>query len=445
MIIKRITATLLLLTLLFLASPGNTGEANHPEELNERSVFNIQATRVIVSASPTNLPTDAPTLSPSPTLTETPLPPKNLLPLVVPLIVDKPTAVGYGPIDYPAVVNPLTGTAIDDFALLERRPMVVKVTNYPRSVRPQSGLSRADHVYEYYMERGVSRFIAVFYGQEAEKIGPVRSGRFFDEHVFRMYDGIFVFGSADQIVLDYFLSLEDHIVDSFVLENITEEKKVCGKLYGSTRLCRDLEIYGYNNMFTNTSGLTKYMEQDDLNYRPDLSGLRFTPLTPPNGELGLNIFTRYSQFIYNQWDYSFEQGRYLRSEEIVGFRDPQQIILIPHFDKLTGEQISADNVVVLIVPHEFVKNKTTSEIVNIILSGAGNAYVFRDGYSFPAIWVRPNESGVLNLFSLNGEVFPLKPGNTWFQVVSEQTLVESTAGEWEFEFQLPEPAKATRD
>jgi hypothetical protein len=106
-----------------------------------------------------------------------------------------------GPESFLPGFNPLTGLPIADPALLLRRPIAIKVTNYPRYVRPQPGLSFADVVYEYYLEEGISRFIAVYYGQDASRVGPVRSGRLFDEHVFNMYDAIFVFGYADPDVM----------------------------------------------------------------------------------------------------------------------------------------------------------------------------------------------------------------------------------------------------
>ena len=80
---------------------------------------------------------------------------------------------GYGPENFPHDVNPLTGLRVGDPKLLDRRPLAIKITNYPRNVRPQSGLSLADIVYEYYLEQNVTRFIGIFYGNEAEKVGPV--------------------------------------------------------------------------------------------------------------------------------------------------------------------------------------------------------------------------------------------------------------------------------
>ena len=101
-------------------------------------------------------------------------------------------------------INPLTGLAASDPELLNRRPIVVKITLFPRYVRPESGLTLADVVYEYYIEAGLTRFIAVFYGNNAEMAGPIRSGRFFDEHIARMYQAFFVFKYADPRVYDYY-------------------------------------------------------------------------------------------------------------------------------------------------------------------------------------------------------------------------------------------------
>ncbi|MCK4897226.1 MAG: DUF3048 domain-containing protein, partial [Anaerolineales bacterium] len=87
--------------------------------------------------TPTYLPTATSTLLP----TSTPTPSPTEIPFVY----------VFGPSDFPDDVNPLTGLPVEDASLLARRPLVIKVTNYPRSVRPQWGLTLADHVYEYYI------------------------------------------------------------------------------------------------------------------------------------------------------------------------------------------------------------------------------------------------------------------------------------------------------
>ena len=83
-------------------------------------------------------------------------------------------------------------------------PVSVKISNYPRSVRPQWGLTLADIVYEYYHNNDLTRFHAIYYGQNAAQAGPIRSGRLFDSYLMDVYDSNLVFASADSRVLDRF-------------------------------------------------------------------------------------------------------------------------------------------------------------------------------------------------------------------------------------------------
>jgi len=156
---------------------------------------------------PTNTPRDTSTSTPIPSITQTVVPPTatstdtpeptvtetaaNLNPLE-----DYPAA-GYGPVDFPENINPLTGLPVNDSTILNRRPVAVKISNYPRETRPQWGLSEADHVFEYYHEGGLTRFHAIFYGTDVEEAGPIRSARFADEDLIRAYKSVFAFGSAD--------------------------------------------------------------------------------------------------------------------------------------------------------------------------------------------------------------------------------------------------------
>ena len=57
--------------------------------------------------------------------------------------------------------------------------MAVKIDNYPAG-RPQSGLDKADIVFEEPVEGGITRYAAVFQCQDAALVGPVRSARNID-------------------------------------------------------------------------------------------------------------------------------------------------------------------------------------------------------------------------------------------------------------------------
>jgi hypothetical protein len=76
--------------------------------------------------------------------------------------------------------------------------------------------------------------------------------------------------------------------------------------------------------------------------------------------------------------------------------------------------------------------------MTIPLIGSGPAYFFRDGVEYQGKWERQEEEGVLRLVDKSGEPFSLKPGNTWFEVVSQQTTMAQNGNDWRFYFNLPQ-------
>ena len=157
-------------------------------------------------AAPTPAPTATSTSTEIPTITSTATPLPTATSTSVPTLVYPQE--GYGPANFPADVDPLTGLQVADPALLDRRPMLIKVQNLPRNSRPQWGLSLADIVFEYYTEEGTTRFAALFYGSDAQMVGPIRSARFIDGYIVRGYKAVFAFGSAYVAEMNRFLNSE---------------------------------------------------------------------------------------------------------------------------------------------------------------------------------------------------------------------------------------------
>ena len=333
---------------------------------------------------------------------------------------------GLGPSDFPPGVNPLTGLAVSDPTLLERRPMAIKVTNFPRSVRPQYGLTLADHVYEYYLENLITRFIGVFYGNDASRVGPVRSGRFFDEHIVRMYKAIFVFAYADDRVVDPWSESD---LRNFL---VIEREDNCPPL------CRIGSKYNYNTLFADTTALTQYIrDRGTANDRQNLDGLRFNRTPPFTSQAGENISIHYSFVSYNRWEYDQGTQRYLRYQETED-ETGDQLQYAPLTDSLTGQPIAADNLIVLLIPHEYYIHTNTTEMVKMDFMGQGNAYAFRDGKVYPVVWQRETAESLVTLIAPNGKPYPLKPGNVWFQVLGQSSEVsQSGNGEWRFDFAIP--------
>ncbi len=92
------------------------------------------APAVLPSATPTRLrPTATPTVTLVPfVLRPTSTPPPPATPAALDLSQWSSTP-------FPPEVNPLTGLRLENSAILNRRPLVIKITNFPRSVRPQWG------------------------------------------------------------------------------------------------------------------------------------------------------------------------------------------------------------------------------------------------------------------------------------------------------------------
>ncbi|MBZ0307222.1 MAG: DUF3048 domain-containing protein, partial [Anaerolineae bacterium] len=131
-----------------------------------------------------------PTVSVTPPSSETPVPPTATA-TPVPLA---PGAIG--PDHFAADVNPLTGLVVEDPTVLERRPLVVKISNAPPLVRPQAGIGEADLVFEHYAEGGVTRFSAIFYTHTPTRVGSIRSARLIDYELVPMYQGMLAFSGA---------------------------------------------------------------------------------------------------------------------------------------------------------------------------------------------------------------------------------------------------------
>jgi hypothetical protein len=372
----------------------------------------LSACGLVPTATPTTTP--SPTETPTITETSTPLPTNTATLTPTPLY----PVEGYGPTNFPADIDALTGLKATDPALLQRRPMVIKVQNLPRNGRPQWGLSLADIVFEYYTEEGTTRFAAIFYGNDASMVGPIRSGRFFDGYIVRGYKAIFAFGSAYYVEMNRFRNSE--YANRLVIEG------------ANTPLTR-YDPNGFDYLMVNTADLSAYGSQRDINGPQNLDNMVFKLPAPAGGQPGTQAYVRYSGAIYNRWDYDPTSGTYLRFSDSVdannGVAAEQYAQLT---DRLTNQPIAFDNVVVLYVNHHLY----SPNIYDIQLTGSGDAYAFRDGQAYKVKWVR-NATDVVSLTNPDGSPFAFKPGTTCFEVIGLKSTVEQTGPSWRFTHFMP--------
>lgn len=361
------------------------------------------------------LPTD--TASPLPP-TATPMPPTaTTAPLYPPQ--------GYGPANFPANINPLTGLQPANPQNLNRRPVVIKIENLPRDHRPHWGLSSADIIYEYYTEYGNVRFAAVFYGDNAQKVGAIRSARWPDITIVNQFKAVFAFGYAYNALFGAIQSSE--FGQRLVLQS--------GGL-SCPALCIT-PIDGYDFLLANTFEMNAYLQKQKIdNTRPNLDGM-FFQFEPPAGGTPINqLLVRFSGAIYNRYDYDPASGKNLRFVDMVDDSNRTNPVYGPLTDRLTGQQIAMDNVVVLLAEYSY-HSGPTKQIFDVRLVGEGDAFIFRDGRVYPVRWKRTSESQVMTLVTKDGRLFPFKPGTTWYEVINIYSSQKQEGKTWQFTNIMP--------
>ena len=361
--------------------------------------------------------------TPEPTSTTAPT-----LPAPTAAVVTPQTVSQVGPDQYPDNVDPLTGLEVADATLLNRRPLAVKVSEFPRRVRPQDGLSYADLVFEHYAEAGVSRMTAIFLGNDSPKVGSIRSARLIDLVLTESYKTMLITSGSSAGVLG-------------ALSKTPFFNRLIAEATGFNKcppLCREGTEASTNNLFASTADLWKTTDTLGLNGRQDLHGMAFFPTAPAGGQPATTVHIDF-QLNENttEWRYDATSGRYARfvDTDVVG-------TLAPHTDAVNDQQLTAANVVVLYANH--VTSPIPEDFGNgghcgyeIQLWNSGPAKVFRDGQAYDATWARFNSADEISLVGANNQAFVLKPGNTWFEVVNLSSPTTFDKGLFSVRFKGP--------
>jgi hypothetical protein len=410
---RRLILTLVAAGALFalvavsLISLPETSEAGEPAQDFTPPPTNTP--RPTITPSMTPLPTNTPrptatntaTHTPSPTNTPTSTPTST--PTNTPTFTPSPTATVVGPMEYPDNFNPLTGLPYPNEEARDRRTLIVKVSNYPAIVRPQTGISKADIVFEYEVEGAVTRFAAIFRSQGAEKVGSVRSARLLDLELVDMFQALLGYSGANAWIDNYILDAD------WVWRALSPQHGVNDPAF--TRYPDETKPYEHT-LFANTYELWDVAERREVNEGYVVRGLAWSDVPDPDGEPAQDIFIDYwSPYQDTRWQYHPDDGRYYRYN--TG---------LPHIDAATGQQIAVDNVVILEAEHidrpDILDSEIAGVVIETVLWGRGTAWVFRDGQWYKGIWAHAQGRSGLWLVYDDGETpIHLKPGQTWFNVV----------------------------
>lgn len=300
----------------------------------------------------------------------------------------------YGDVVTPGVISTLPEVKEKE-SPFGNRPLAVMVEN-SRDARPQSGLDKANIVYEVLTEGGITRFLAIYASQEANKVGPVRSARPYFITKALEHESIYIH-AGESPDAGIFIK-EEHIDDINELNQFqpfwrTQDRKPPHNLYTSTlQLREEAKKMGYIEM----------INKEDYQFETDINEVL-------NGREVQNINIKYN--VNYTVSYKYSQGtqkyiRYINSEL--------------HLDAETGKPIEVKNIII-----QYSDKKVMDEEgrLSVDFLGKGEGLILFNGRSEEITWVKDNLDSRTLFYNKEGDRLAVQPGNVWIQVVHPDTEV----------------------
>jgi hypothetical protein len=301
----------------------------------------------------------------------------------------------------PVATCPLTGTPAPGGAVPQRPALAVKIDNYP-AARPQSGLDKADIIFEEPVEGGITRYAAVFQCQDATSVGPVRSARNID---------IGILGEFGNPLLVHVGGIDP------VLANINASPLV------------NVDLGNYGSIETHPSG--RVAPYDTYSTTAQMWGTHPSLTTPPQpvfsysskapaGTPVSSVNINFSGTSNVTWKYNAAISAFQRF-----YNGTTPDILAD------GVQNTAANVIVQYVQISYgpwLENSEGGLEVQAALypNASGAAIVFRGGTEITGTWSRAALGSPTKFVTSSGTPISLQPGQTWVELVPNTITAATT-------------------
>jgi hypothetical protein len=275
----------------------------------------------------------------------------------------------------------------------------------------QFGLQKADLVWEAVAEGGITRFLAIFHGNDVAKLGAVRSSRvyYIDWALeFPAYYGHVGGAGTPGSPANIFVYIVDKGVldlDQFRLGDATywgggDVVMPGGTILSHVKFTSTKKLWQAGNaLYPGTNKLPKFKGWNFKSEAPFSS-------RPKSQKISFNFW--YLPDYQVTWKYNRLQNSYLRWQ---GGKK--------HLDRATKKQLSAKNVVLLYTRQQSAGDGTGHLLYDTV--GSGNALVYVDGKKIRATWKRGSLS-TRTFFYKRGtnKKISFNRGLTWIEVLPEQ-------------------------
>jgi hypothetical protein len=285
-------------------------------------------------------------------------------------------------------VYPLSGIETNDE--VNQRTIAVMINNHPKA-RQQSGLHKADLVYEVLAEGNVTRFLAIFQSEIPANMGPVRSARDYYVELSKGYDAFYV--------------AHGYSPDARQMLEAGEIDNINGMVYDGTLFQRADFRSAPHNSYITFDNVMKGAVENGYATTHDSKPLVFLTdeeVEAIDGEVANKVMVSYSKsdFSIVEYVYNEELQRYYRysDDERTEDLDSKAPVLI-------------DNILIVETSHKVIDDAGRRDID---LTSGGKAYLLQKGKKQEVEW--KNVNGRIIPF-LNEAPVGLVPGKTWINIV----------------------------
>ncbi|MDW7651179.1 MAG: DUF3048 domain-containing protein [Bacillota bacterium] len=258
-------------------------------------------------------------------------------------------------------------------------PVTVVINNHA-AARPQSGLQEATIVYEFLVEGGITRLLAVYdtLPEQDVTVGPVRS--------LRPYFAVQALEHGRTVAHSGYSQRTKEKISGLGIKEVTS----------ATYLWRDNSRQAPHNLYTSMEKLYSARGTSDVTEET------VTESTLPDvSEAGPAIEVAYKDHNLVSYSYDEEGELYLR------FVNGK-----PHKDRETGQQYTAKRVILRQNKHTTVAG---TDLVDISLEGSGDGVLYEGGRKYPIHWEK--SGGKTRYTHTDGSPVDIRFYNTWIQVI----------------------------
>lgn len=295
------------------------------------------------------------------------------------------------------VINPLTGVADLAPGKEKLRPVAVMINNISTAQKVQTGLNKADIVYETYVEGGITRLLAVYKDiASVGQLGTVRSARYSYVDLAGGRDALYVHAGIDKTYcLPYANKNSDHVdLLSGAPSNASFRQK--------NGLATEHTLYTTGEKISAAMSSMKRRSTVDSAETWVSFNSADAPVTPSNmladGALIKTVTVPMSSSYTTQFLYDESTKEYLRTKKGT-----------PYKDYKTGDAVSVKNVFVLFTRVTMFDDNY--HVKEALQSGTGY-YVSNGGYE-EIQWKKGNRSDSFQFTRADGSELKVNAGPSW--------------------------------